>query len=177
VLEGTTVNGIVEVTDPLELDTVIVPVAAVEGTTNVRLVGVAVATGAAVRPFPPPCKGTRMLAGTPRLETRVVPVIVTDVPMGPDAGAKLVIVGTGSPVPIANPFGAVASSQVELAKVRQPLAINGVSAVIEMGPAGVPGGIVKVTVKLVGLVTTGTEAVIPAMGRIVVVVGLFVASK
>ena len=109
VFAATTVNGVVEVADPLNANTWMFPVVAVDGTTNVTLVGVDAVTGAGV--VPPPCRGTSTVTGVPWLDTRVVPVIVTDVPIGPVGGVKLVIVGAGSPEPTVNTFGAVAASK------------------------------------------------------------------
>ena len=71
---------------------VTVPVAAPAGMTNVRLVAVALASGAVS--VPPACAASEMLAAVAPA-TRFVPVTVTVVPMVAETGAKLVMVGAG----------------------------------------------------------------------------------
>ena len=65
--------------------TVIVPVVAPTGTDVVMLVAVLAVTTAVV-----PLNFTMLLAG---VKSKFVPVIVTEVPIGPLVGVKLVIVG------------------------------------------------------------------------------------
>lgn len=73
--------------------TEIVPVVAPTGTVVVIVVDVLAVTMAVV-----PLKLTVLLAG---VRSKFVPVIVTVVPMGPEAGVKAVMVGTAAKV---NPF-------------------------------------------------------------------------
>jgi hypothetical protein len=107
--------------------TVIFPVVAPEGTVVVMLVAVLAVTVAAV-----PLNFTALLEG---VVLKFVPVIVTVVPTGPEAGAKEVIVGTGT------------------TKIVKSVALTaGIQFVVtEIFPVAAPAG--TVTVMLVGVLT------------------------
>src|ERR1019366_5979132 len=147
VLDGVTVNSdgdrVPVVALPLEADTVMIPVAAVDGTINVRLFTVDAVTGAET--MPPPCATIRTSAGVPALDTRPEPVKVTEVPIGPLAGENPLMIGSGPPSPPRNPLGIVACS------LAPPL--SGVMAVSDTGPSFVLAGIVSVTVRCVESIT------------------------
>jgi hypothetical protein len=85
-----TINEDVLVAEPLDVVTVICPVAAPAGTVTM----ICVAVLEVIVPFTPPPKRTAVAP------VRFVPVIVTDEPAEPLTGVKPVMVGTGVTVPI-----------------------------------------------------------------------------
>jgi len=126
-LEGTMVSVPEEVTFAPASDAVRVPVAAPAGMTKVRLVAVALAIGA--ESVPPAC-AARATEADVLPETRFVPVTVTLVPIEPDVGVKLLIVGGGGAetvsgrvpeVALAATFCTATVKEPELARVAGPV--------------------------------------------------------
>lgn len=90
---GTTVSGVVDVAEPPLTTMVNAPVAAPAGITNASVDAVVEEAGAVMTP--PLWLASVTCATVPEPGCRFVPWIVTGVPMGPDWGLKLMIVGGG----------------------------------------------------------------------------------
>ena len=93
VVAAVTVSGVPDVAEPPLSITVKGPVAAPAGITNVSLVAVVDEAGA-VR-IPPLWLASVTSAAVPELGCRFVPLTVIGVPMAPEWGVKLVMVGGG----------------------------------------------------------------------------------
>ena len=96
-MAGTIVSVPEEVAVDPTREAVTTPVAAPAGMTNVRVVALALASGA--ERVPPACAASEMLAAV-FPETRFVPVTVTVVPIEADSGLTPVIVGGGGAVTV-----------------------------------------------------------------------------
>ncbi len=88
-----TVRGPVELTFCVPTVKEIGPVAAPGGMTNETVPAVEALTGALI--VAPPCPVSVTWGTVPLTPPRLLPLIVTTVPIGPEAGEKLEIVGAG----------------------------------------------------------------------------------
>ena len=91
VVEGVTLNAEPELPAAPLLLTVIAPVAVPSPTTKVMVPEAELTTGCAIAP--PPCCGS----DTPGDDPKLIPVMVTEVPMGPDLGLKSEMRGAEAP--------------------------------------------------------------------------------
>jgi hypothetical protein len=136
--DGVTVKGIAVVAVFPFKTAVRGPVAAPAGTTTVRLVALALEAG--TMRVPPPCLDSVTWAAVPLFGCRFDPLIVTSVPIGPLAGAKLVMVGLPAVAGLTvNPTANVATSRpVVIVTARTPGVAVGAMATVAMAWVALP---------------------------------------
>ena len=148
-----TVKGVADTAVPVGVVTVMGPVTAPDGMTTVRIDADMLWSGSAI--VPPISAGMVTCGVTPRLD----PFIVTMAPIGPDCGAKLVIVGLVDPtvsgsVPDVAPVAVFCTAMVKLPAPRvagpvREFALFAVSAALAI-VHGVQAGPLMTMVALAG---------------------------